>query len=119
LNGSTYHSILGINDGEFISAKTLAQIRARLDGVNYILLDEVSMLSCHDMYKISSQCAKARGEHNVPFGGINFIFAGDFAQLPPAMNAPPLYSGDVGTQVCQQQQMHRDNEVAGVKPHSQ
>src|SRR6202051_4637601 len=59
LNGSTYHSILGINNGEFISAKTLAQIKARLDGVDYILLDEVSMLSCHDMYKISSQCAKA------------------------------------------------------------
>jgi hypothetical protein len=41
------------------------------------------------MYKISLQCAKARGEHNEPFGGINFIFAGNFAQLPPAMNAPP------------------------------
>ena len=83
LNGSTYHSVLGINDGEFISAKSLAQIRAKLDGVDYIFLDEVSMLSCHDMYKISSQCAKARGEYNEPFGGINFIFAGDFAQLPP------------------------------------
>src|SRR5258705_8929614 len=51
-NGSTYHSVLGINDGEFISAKSLAQIRAKLDGVDYIFLDEVSMLSCHDMYKI-------------------------------------------------------------------
>jgi len=111
LNGSTYHSVLGINDGEFISAKSLAQIRARLDGVDYILLDEVSMLSCHDMYKISSQCAKARGEHNAPFGGINFIFAGDFAQLPPAMNAPPLYSGDVGTQV-ESSQTVRGQEAA-------
>jgi hypothetical protein len=46
LNGSTYHSILGINDGEFISAKTLAQIKARLGGVDYIFLDEVSMISC-------------------------------------------------------------------------
>jgi hypothetical protein len=47
LNGSTYHFVLGINDGEFVSANSLAQIRARLDGVDYIFLDEVSMISCH------------------------------------------------------------------------
>lgn len=99
LNGSTYHSVLGINDGEFISAKTLAQIKARLDGVDYIFLDEVSMISCRDMYKISAQVCKARGIHDEPFGGINFIFAGDFAQLPPARSGPPLYSGNVGTQM--------------------
>ena len=63
------------------------------------------------MYKISSQCAKARGEHGKPFGGINFIFAGDFAQLPPAMNAPPLYSGSVGTQI-ESSQTVRNQEVA-------
>ena len=111
LNGSTYHSVLGINDGEFISAKSLAQIRAKLDKVDYIFLDEVSMLSCHDLYKISSQCVKARGEHNEPFGGINFIFAGDFTQLPPAMNAPPLYSGNVSTQV-ESSQTVRNQEAA-------
>jgi hypothetical protein len=27
------------------------------------------------------------------------IFAGDFAQLPPPMRAPSLYSGSVGTQM--------------------
>ena len=31
-----------------------------------------------------------------PFGGINMIFAGDFAQLPPAVNGSPLYSHTVG-----------------------
>src|SRR5882762_8017494 len=62
LNGSTYHSVLGINDGEFVSANSLAQIRARLDGVD-------------------------------------FIFSGDFAQLPPARSRGPLYAGNVGTQL--------------------
>jgi hypothetical protein len=113
LNGSTYHSVLGINDGEFVSAKSLAQIRAKLDGVDYIFLDEVSMLSCHDMYKISSQCAKARGEHGEAFGGINFIFAGDFAQLPPAMSAPPLYSGNVGTQLMSSQSVRGQEAAIG------
>jgi hypothetical protein len=113
LNGSTYHSVLGINDGEFVSAKTLLQIRARLDGVDYIFLDEVSMLSCRDMYKISAQCAKARGVHEEAFGGINFIFAGDFAQLPPARSGSPLYSGSVGTQVDSSQSVAKQESALG------
>ncbi|KAF9523452.1 hypothetical protein CPB83DRAFT_739484, partial [Crepidotus variabilis] len=47
------------------------------------------------MYKISSQLAKISNCHEKPLGGKNFIFAGDFAQLPP-VNAQPLYSSVVG-----------------------
>jgi hypothetical protein len=112
INGSTYHSVLGINEGNFCFEKSLAQIRANLDGVDYIFLDEVSMLSCRDLYKISCQCAKARGEHNESFGGINVIFAGDFAQLPPAMNVPPLYSGTIGTQINSSQTI--ENQEASI-----
>jgi hypothetical protein len=113
LNGSTYHSVLGINDGEFVSTNTLAKIRARLDGVDYIFLDEVSMISCHDLYKISAQAAKARGVHDEPFGGINFIFAGDFAQLPPARSGAPLYSGSIGTQLDSGQSLERQESAIG------
>ena len=63
-----------------MTARSLAQVKSRLDGVDYIFFDEVSMLSCRDMYKISAQCSKARGVYDEPFGGINFIFAGDFVQ---------------------------------------
>jgi hypothetical protein len=113
LNGSTYHSVLGINDGQRVSAASLAQIRARLDGVDYIFLDEVSMISCRDMYKISAQAAKARGIQDEPFGGINFIFAGDFAQLPPARTGAPLYSGDVGTTVDAGKSIERQEAAIG------
>jgi PIF1-like helicase len=63
LNGSAYHSFLGIhaygetNTNENI---TITQLQARLDGVNYIFIDEVSMVACHELYKISSQLAKAK-----------------------------------------------------------
>jgi hypothetical protein len=67
------------------------------------------------MYKISSQCAKAHGEHNESFGGIYFIFAGDFAQLPPAMNAPPLYWGNVGTQVESSQTVNNQTYLNGIE----
>jgi len=100
LSGSTYHSVLGIRDIDDgpITATILSQMRTRLEGVDYIFLDEVSMLSCHDMYKICAQLAKAMNEPDEPFGGINIIFAGDFTQLPPAIGkeATSLYSGSIG-----------------------
>ena len=71
-----------------------------MDGVNYMFLDEVSMLSCNDMYNISAQPAKAFNEPNKPFGGLNIISSGDFSQLPPVGGGESisLYSGSVGTQ---------------------
>jgi PIF1-like helicase len=95
LSGSTYHSVLNIFEGIKSSPDDYAKIRGRLHGVDYIFLDEVSMLSCHDMYNISAQLAKALNIFDVPFGGLNIIFAGDFAQLPPPMQSHPLYSEGV------------------------
>lgn len=55
----------------------LAQVKSRLEGVDYVFFDEVSMLS---------------------FGGLNMIFAGNFAQLPPVIGHEhsSLYSHTVG-----------------------
>jgi hypothetical protein len=104
LSGSTYHSVFGINDmsSEAQATKTLMQVRTRILGVDYIFLDEVSMLSCHDMYKISAQLCKVMNEPTLPYGGLNMLFAGDFAQLPPPVGGEnvSLYSriiGQIGT----------------------
>jgi hypothetical protein len=101
LGGSTYHSAFGINDKNgATSMKLLAQIKARLNGVNYVFLDEVSMISAHELYKISVQLCKVMNRHDIPFGGMNMIFAGDFAQLPPPMGGEnvSLYSRTIGLQ---------------------
>src|SRR6202167_2696649 len=102
LLGSTYHSFLGVPiDGQtaFRNETTNnAQVKTRLDGVEYIFLDEVSMVACNDNYKISSQLAKVLNLFDMPYGGINMIFSGDFAQMPPVFGSP-LYSGTVGTQL--------------------
>lgn len=87
LGGSTYHSLLGLGgkrgDEPNMPTAGLRQVEAKLMGVEYIFIDEVSMLSYHNMYSISERLASARSEPTQPFGGINMIFAGDFAQLPP------------------------------------
>ena len=99
LGGSTYHSALGINtDGDRSSNTQLSQIKSKLMGVQYIFLDEVSMLSCKEMYLISARLARILNNPDTPFGGMNMIFAGDFAQLPPAIGGEhaSLYSRTAG-----------------------
>ena len=101
LGGSTYHYMFGIND--FASVKSanlqLAEVKQRLQGIDYIFMDEVSMLSCKDIYRISERLAKVMNNTEDPFGGLNMIFAGDFAQLPPAIGQEhaSLYSRTVGS----------------------
>ncbi len=71
----------------------MSKIRQKVErkGVKYVFIDEVSMISCTDLYKISAQLALLRNEADSPFGGMNMIFAGDFAQLPPVGKSISLY----------------------------
>ncbi len=100
IGGSTYHYIFGINDarGDNILNKLLSEVKSCLNGVNYVFFDEVSMLSCSDLYRISARLCAVFNIYHVPFGGIYMIFAGDFAQLPPAYggSGQSLYSAYVG-----------------------
>lgn len=85
---------MNTKDGAAPSNVSVAQIRSKLQGVDYIFLDEVSMVSCPELYKISSQLSKALNTPLEAFGGMNMIFAGDFAQLPPTSGGS-LYSGSI------------------------
>src|SRR5882762_3081953 len=56
LLSSTYHLFLGVPiDGQTAlrnETTNNAQVKTRLDKVEYFFLDEVSMVSCNDNYKI-------------------------------------------------------------------
>ena len=96
LGGSTYHSMFGINER---NVRKIGHIKAKLEGTEYVFLDEVSMLSARDMYRINAQLAKVFDVADVPFGGLNMVFSGDFAQLPPAVGGEhvSLYSRSIGS----------------------
>ena len=99
LGGSTYHYMFGINsDREKTSATQLAQVKTRLQGVDYVFMDKVSMLCCRNMYLISAWLAQINNNPQCPFGGLDMIFAGDFAQLPHVIGQEhaSLYSQTVG-----------------------
>ena len=74
----------------------MSQVKSCLEGIEYVFLDEVS--SAQDMYKISHQLSCVLNIYDKPFGGMNMVFAGDFAQLPPAIGGEniSLYSQFIG-----------------------
>jgi PIF1-like helicase len=99
LGGSTYHSAFAIDtNGSQTSNIQLTQVKLRLQGVKYVFLDEVSMLSCREMYLISTRLAQVLNNTEMLFGGMNMIFARDFTQLPPVIGHQhmSLYSRSAG-----------------------
>lgn len=62
--------------------------------MDFLLIDEALMISCDFLVTINESLSEAKGNLH-PFGGINVIFAGDFAQLPPILQ-PRLYGSVKG-----------------------
>ena len=119
LNGSTYHKALGIyrksDVGEDFSrseSAVLNEVRSRLQGVQYVFIDEISMIACYELYAISARLAQISGMHDVPFGGMNVILVGDFAQLSPVFGSP-LYDGNVARYVNTKMSVREQETVIG------
>jgi hypothetical protein len=83
IGGGTLHALLQLNEsGREMSAKTKRDLSAMWDGVDYLFIDEVSMIGCELLHNVSHALTEAKGNTCV-FGGLNIVLAGDFAQLPP------------------------------------
>ena len=53
IGGSTYHLVLGINrESKKEVLASLIAAKAKLQNVDYILIDEISMVDCHTLYTI-------------------------------------------------------------------
>jgi len=82
IRGMTLHSALSLNKRKRRNDKGLTELISMWRDVDYLFIDEVSMIGCNLMLEIHEALCEAK-ESTQPFGGINIIFAGDFAQLPP------------------------------------
>lgn len=80
ISGLTLHSALKIGLNKTRKAKE--DLITMWQSVDYLFIDEVSMIGCNLLYAIHEALCIVK-ENNQPFGGVNIIFAGDFAQLPP------------------------------------
>lgn len=114
IGGSTYHTFLGVNTSwaKSNARSNIEDVRERLQGVGYILLDEHSMLDCRALCAISAKCCEALNFFERPFGGLNVILCGDFAQLPP-VNGQSLYSRKVSMQQTARQTIGEQENTIG------
>jgi len=88
IGGSTLHSALGIGLAEGNVADVVAKVMAKATAVKAVralemlIIDEISMMSDELFDKVSGMLSIVRDDP-APFGGIQVILCGDFAQLPP------------------------------------
>ena len=92
IGGHTIHSLTMLPDGPGKDFQELCRI---WEGVDYLILDEISMIGARFLSQVNARMLRARGHDenrkDLPFGGVNMIFTGDFGQLRPVRD-PPLYS---------------------------
>ena len=88
IGGQTIHSWSGIGIRDHITTMDLEKIsknkqtRDRLEGIQVLIIDEISMLSGKVLTGISD-ILKHFKRNDQPFGGVQVILSGDFFQLPP------------------------------------
>ncbi|KAJ2912290.1 hypothetical protein MD484_g8126, partial [Candolleomyces efflorescens] len=92
INGSTLHSALNLHCISRMKryGKAHTDFIEKWRPIDIMVVDEVSMLGPVNVSQIDHALRIAK-ENEKPFGGVNVIFVGDFAQLPP-VNQLKLYS---------------------------
>ena len=113
ISGMTIHAALNLNQFKKNGpqSKTIHDLQVMWEGVDFLFIDEVSMIGCKLLHHISEALIQAKG-NNSPFGGINIIFAGDFAQLPPV--GETRLSANIDTsQIATQSTSHQTDIVYG------
>ena len=95
VDGYTLHSLLSLPiKGDFkpLEGKRLQTIQQTLSGVDYIIIDEMSMVGRKTFGQVDRrlrQVFPARSKEL--FGGCSCLLFGDWGQLPPVMDLP-LYT---------------------------
>ena len=88
IGGMTIHSWSGIGirrelseyDLDYLAQKE--KLVARIMKTRMLIIDEISMLDARTLFMIELVCRTLR-QNDLPFGGIQAVFVGDFFQLPP------------------------------------
>ena len=95
IGGQAIHSALGINKsmGKSLVEEQANTLRCKLQNLQLLIIDEVSMVSTPMLNLIHSrlQQIKQPSSQSAVFGNINILAVGDFYQVPPVA-AKPLTS---------------------------
>ncbi|KAM4061535.1 PIF1-like helicase [Hirsutella rhossiliensis] len=99
ISGTTLHSLLHLpinKDFRPLSAIDKAQLQKKLKDIQYLIIDEKSMLGLRMLSWIDDRLREAFPHRNEEFfGGLNVLLVGDFFQLPPVLQKPLYYDKEV------------------------
>lgn len=79
-NGSNHHIVK-----KLLESKNKSKLK-RWTKTDVLIIDEVSMMSKKLFNLLDEIGRRIRKKYDLPFGGIQVIFSGDFYQLPPVSN---------------------------------
>jgi len=100
IRGCTIHSLLKILVGpkgnKDLSGQSLVRLQHGLKNIDYIIIDEYSMLGQKTLAWVDKQGRQATGVTDQLFGGKSIIFVGDPGQLPPVADKPLYHSKPSG-----------------------
>lgn len=88
MNGMTIHAWSGIGVRDHMTLRHLQTLKTKkymqnkMDEVAVLIIDEISMLHLKQFSMVDEVLQYFKG-NNLPFGGIQVVFSGDFYQLPP------------------------------------
>src|SRR5204862_733506 len=91
IHGATLHQALSIpiRGCPTLNAQQLLLLQGRLNHINYIILDEKSMVGRRLFSKVDSRFRDGfPHRRNDYFGGCSMLMFGDFGQLPPVGDTP-------------------------------
>ena len=85
---------------------TLQKRKSNIDGVLWLMIDEMSMLTTTQLTHLSQITGFVRAgvsavDSTIPFGGLNIVLLGDFHQFPPVANvSKELYNHSPEGDIC-------------------
>lgn len=124
INGVTIHSWSGLGIRRGLSQQELDGIGRntwlveKMQPVETLIIDEVSMLDSVMIDDIDGVLRAVHPQVNLPFGGVQVVFVGDFFQLPPVSKGDEkkhfafesLSWIDADLQICYLTEQHRQSD---------
>ena len=92
IKGVTVHSLLkfpiGSRGKKDLIRQALCRLQESLNNIEYIIIDEYSMLGQVTFGWVDRHCKQSTGYNDKVFGGKSLILTGDPGQLPPVADKP-------------------------------